>query len=139
MAFQWKDRYTLGIPEIDKQHKRLFEIGARVYDLAMLNDSYDHYDEIIECLHELLAYTEYHFKYEEQLMEDHQFSGQDQQETEHQFYVQKIRNISKRDIDSDQQKTTMEIVDFLSEWISGHIVFSDRKYATEFKEKGITF
>jgi len=68
VAFEWKDRYSLNIGEIDKQHKRLFEIGARVYDLAVLNDSYDHYDEIMKTLDELLEYTEYHFRYEENIM-----------------------------------------------------------------------
>lgn len=139
VAFQWKDRYNLNIPEIDKQHQRLFEIGARVYDLAMSNDSYDHYDEILDLLKELLDYTEYHFKFEEELMSKHQYSGFDQQHDDHIFYVEKIKAISSRDIDSDQQKATLEIVDFLSEWISSHIMFSDRKYAMEFKEKGITF
>ncbi len=139
MAFEWKDRYNLGIPEIDKQHQKLFEIGARVYDLAMINDDYDHYDEIMELLQELLNYTEYHFRYEEELMSKYQYSDIGQQKDDHNFYVQKIKSISSRDIDSEQQKTTLEIVDFLSQWISSHITFSDRKYAMEFKAKGITF
>ena len=68
MAFKWKERYKLGIEEIDRQHKNLFDIGARVYDLAVLKDSYDHYDEIMSVLNELLDYTKYHFTYEEDLI-----------------------------------------------------------------------
>lgn len=138
-AFQWKDRYNLDIPDIDKQHQKLFEIGGRVYDLAMTDDDYDHYDEIIELLNELLDYTEYHFKFEEELMAKYQYSGLNEQIHDHNFYVQKIKSISSRDVDTEQQKTTLELVDFLSEWISSHIMFSDRKYAMEFKAKGITF
>lgn len=137
MSFQWKDRYNLGIAEIDQQHKKLFDIGRRVYDLAALDDSYDHYDEIMGLIDELLEYTEYHFDYEEKLMEKYNYEGYAQQLEEHKFYTDKIKGISARDVDSDQQKATVEIVDFLSEWISSHIVFSDRKYASYFKEKGI--
>lgn len=137
MSFQWKDRYNLGIEEIDKQHRKLFDIGVRVYDIATLDDSYDHYDEIMELIDELLAYTEYHFDYEEKLMAKYNYNEYEQQTKDHKFYTDKMKNISSKDIDSDQQKTTLEIVDFLSEWISSHIVFSDRKYASFFKEKGI--
>lgn len=137
MAFEWKDRYSLNIGEIDKQHKRLFEIGARVYDLAILSDSYDHYDEILEMLNELLEYTEYHFRYEESIMKTHKYAGFDQQLKEHEFYVNKIKGISTRDIDEDQQQAIIDIVDFLSEWIGSHILLEDRKYANYFSDNGI--
>jgi len=137
VAFEWKDRYSLDIGEIDKQHKRLFEIGARVYDLAVLNDSYDHYDEIMETLNELIEYTEYHFRYEENIMRIHNYAGLNQQLREHEFYVSKIKSISGRDIDEDQHQATIDIVDFLSEWIGSHILLEDRKYALYFKENGI--
>ncbi len=137
MSFQWKDRYRLGIEEIDGQHKRLFEIGNEAYDIAMLKSSYDRYDEILKVINSLLDYTEYHFGYEEELMEKHGYNGFDEQKKEHRFYIDKIRSLSERDIDDDQQKAILEILDFLAEWISSHIIFSDRKYATFFKENGI--
>jgi len=137
MSFKWKDRYLLGIEEIDNQHRKLFEIGRKAYDIAVLNDSYDHYDEIMEIIDELLNYAEYHFKYEENLINSYNFDGLGQQRQEHEFYVKRIKDILSKDIDSDQQQATLEIVDFLSEWISNHILFSDRKYAIYFKEKGI--
>jgi len=137
MAFKWKERYKLGIEEIDRQHKNLFDIGARVYDLAVLKDSYDHYDEIISVLNELLGYTRYHFTYEEELIKKHGYDGLEEQQKGHEFYVEKIKSIASKDIDSDQYKTIIELVDFLSEWISSHILLMDRKYAMYFKEKGI--
>lgn len=137
MSFQWKERYKLNIDEIDRQHRKLFEIGARVYDLAALNDSYDHYDEVIALLNELLEYTEYHFKYEENIMKTYNYDEFEQQKHDHAFYISKFKSISSEDVDSNQQKTILEIVDFLSVWISNHILLSDRKYAIYFKEKGI--
>ena len=137
MSFKWKDRYNLNIDEIDRQHMKLFEIGLRAYDLAMTDDSYDHYDEIVAILNELLDYTEYHFDYEEKLMESYGYTGYNAQKQEHGFFVGKIRAMVSKDIDSDQQKAVTEVIDFLSEWISNHILLSDRKYALYFEEKGI--
>ena len=137
MAFQWKERYKLGIPEIDMQHKKLFEIGNRAYDIAMSDYDYDRYDDIMSIIYELLEYTKYHFNYEEKLMEKYGYTGIDSQKTEHNFYIDKISNISPSAIDDDQEKAILDILGFLSQWISTHILFSDRKYVDEFKQKGI--
>ncbi len=137
MSFQWKDRYNLDIPSIDTQHKKLFEIGARVYDLTVADDNYDHYDEILIIINELLEYTEYHFKYEEELMNKYGYNELSGQQHDHAFYIDKIKSIASKDIDEKQNETLLSLVDFLSQWISSHIVFSDRKYAVYFKENGI--
>lgn len=137
MSFKWKDRYNLHIPEIDQQHKRLFEIGNEAYELAKLNDGFDHYDEIVYIIDQLLDYTKYHFEYEEKLMKKYEYVGLDHQFKEHTYYVDKIRSFSSQDIDENQQQSVLEILDFLSEWISSHILISDRKYANDFKERGI--
>lgn len=137
MSFEWKDRYSLQIPEIDAQHKKLFEIGNRAYELAFLNDGCDHYDEIMAIIDELFNYTKYHFQYEEELMEKHLYSGLGSQCKEHNFYINKIKNLSGEEIDEDQQKAVLDILDFLSEWISSHILISDRKYADDFRKRGL--
>lgn len=138
MSFQWKERYSLGINEIDVQHKKLFEIGQKAYEIAILDDGYDHYDEIMTILDELLEYTEYHFSYEEKLLKNYDYKETHNQEEEHYYYVYKIKSLSsKDDIDDNQRKTILEILDFLSQWISSHIMLSDRKYAVFLKEKGI--
>ncbi|WP_058484868.1 bacteriohemerythrin [Defluviitalea phaphyphila] len=134
MAFEWKSEYSLDIPEIDAQHKKLFEIGNRAYELATFNDGYDHYDEIMSILNELLEYTKYHFSYEEELMEKYNSNELGTQIIEHKFYVKKIQSFSEEKIDEDQQKAILDILDFLSNWISSHILVSDKKYVPAIKE-----
>jgi len=136
MSFEWKDRYSLNIPEIDEQHKRLFEIGYHAYNLAMLNDGYDHYDEIMTIVDELLDYVKYHFEYEEKLLEKYNYSKFVSHCNEHNFYIDKIAHISGDKVDADQQKAILDILNFLSEWISNHILIIDRQYANELREKG---
>jgi len=133
MAFEWKERYMLQIEEIDKQHKRLFEIGARVYDLTLMDSAYDRYDEIMTVIQELLDYTQYHFKYEEEMLEKHNYQRLPVHIKEHNYFVAKIKSLLARDIDEDQMSTLQEIVNFLSEWISTHITFEDRQYADVIK------
>jgi hemerythrin len=137
MAFEWKDRYSLNVGEVDRQHKKLFELGGRIYDLSRQSGDNDYYDEIVRLLEELLDYTEYHFKFEESLMTEYKFPFLKEHAKEHLYFVAKIKSISHWDIDAEQRQTLQEMVDFLSEWISSHIILEDRKYATFFKEKGV--
>lgn len=136
MSFKWKEDYCLNIEEIDAQHKRLLEIGDEVYDIAILDDGYDHYDEIMTVIDKLLEYTEYHFGYEEKMLKELNYKGLHDQEEEHYYYIYKIKSIASReDIDDNQRKTILELLEFLSQWITNHIMVSDRKYADYLKQK----
>ncbi|NLK98119.1 bacteriohemerythrin [Defluviitalea saccharophila] len=138
MSFEWKDRYSLNIPEIDEQHQKLFEIGYRAYELAMINDGSDYYDEIMAIIDELLDYVEYHFEFEERLMERNLYSKFGTHCKEHNFYISKIKNMAHEEkIDDNQQEALLNILNFLSDWISNHILITDRQYVNEFKEKGL--
>lgn len=135
-AFQWKEEYNLNIEEVDKQHKKLLEIGKRAYDIAIIDDGYDRYDEIMTIIDELLEYTKYHFEYEEKMLKEYNYDHIHNQEEEHGFYVYKINEVASRDeqdIDDNQRKVVLEIIDFLSEWISKHINVADRQYAVFLK------
>ena len=134
MAFKWKEEFNLNIEEIDKQHKKLMEIGRRAYDIAIIDDGYDRYDEIMEIIDELLEYTKYHFEYEEKMLKEYNYVHIHDQEEEHSFYIYKIKDIASRDdIDDNQRKVVLEVIDFLSEWISKHIAIADREYAVFLK------
>jgi hemerythrin-like metal-binding domain len=135
MAFEWKERYQLGIEEVDRQHRKLFDIGARAYELSRLDNAFDRYDDIMEVLHELLDYAQYHFKYEEDFMSKSNFDQLEHHAREHDYFIAKVKSLLSQDIDENQQKTLVEITDFLSEWISTHIMLEDRKYTILFNSK----
>lgn len=138
MAFEWKERYKLNIDEIDKQHRKLMDIGKKAYEIAVIDDGYDRYDEILTIIDELLEYTKYHFEYEEEMLKKYDYKHIHSQEEEHAFYVYKIDQVASReDIDDNQRKVILEIIDFLSQWISTHIMISDREYAVYLKEQGV--
>lgn len=134
---KWKDEYSCNIKEIDNQHKKLFEIGGRIYYAASVNDGYDHYDEISDVIKELLDYTVYHFKYEEDLFSRYQYPDLETHKIEHDFFVKKIRKIAGKDLEKGQYDTVLEMVDFVAGWIAGHILKSDFAYRGFFNEKGI--
>lgn len=128
MYFEWKEQYSVNIPEIDRQHKRLLEIGQRVYDLLAAKDDFDHYDEIMTILDELREYTIYHFTYEEKLLEKHQYAQLDDHKLEHKFAVRKLQRVGNKDVDRQQKEALVDLITFISDWIAGHILKVDMKY-----------
>lgn len=128
MIFKWKDIYKTGIEVIDKQHQRLFEIGDEIYNLAVLKDGQDHYDEIMTLLSSLKDYAVYHFGYEESLMEKYKYKELETHKKQHESFVAKLNEIESQDIDSKQKMVILDILDFIVGWISNHIIGSDLKY-----------
>ena len=63
---EWNDEYLLGVPEIDKQHKKLIAIANELYDVVTGDESALK-EKMPSILKELTDYTEYHFSNEEEL------------------------------------------------------------------------
>jgi len=137
MYFKWKDEYCTGIDVIDRQHKHLFEIGSRIFELADIDDGFDHYDEIMDVLAELKDYTEYHFGYEENLMMKYGYENYEQHKFQHFFVIKKISKFESEDVDEKQRETAIGLAEFISDWITNHILKEDMKYRESFINKGL--
>ena len=67
--FEFTDEYKTDIDFVDDEHKKLFEIIERTYDVINNPFLADKYDSIVSIIAELKDYTELHFKDEENYME----------------------------------------------------------------------
>ncbi|AFM40138.1 hemerythrin-like metal-binding domain-containing protein [Desulfosporosinus acidiphilus SJ4] len=121
----WKEEYSIGVEHIDEQHKHLFEIGNRIYDLLENYLYVDKYDKIIAIIHELSDYTKYHFKAEEDYMLEIKYPRYFSQKVEHDDFIQKIEQIDFEEIDQDQDKHIREILTFVFDWVLEHILKKD--------------
>ncbi|AEF16463.1 MULTISPECIES: bacteriohemerythrin [Thermoanaerobacterium] len=125
----WKEDFRLGIDEIDKQHKRLFDIANEAYDLLKNEFAIDKYDHIVEIIKELKDYTIYHFDYEEDYMKSIGFKKLLSHKVLHDDFKEKINNIDLDKIDQNQDEYIKDILNFLVDWIEKHILKDDRLYA----------
>lgn len=134
--FEWKQQFSCGIPKIDEQHKKLFQLGQEIYDLVNINDGYDHYDEVMNTLLELKDYTVYHFNFEEKAMLMYNFYDFENHKIEHDQFVEKIKDFLKNEekIDENQKEVCNEMLKFIGSWICEHILCSDMKYKEHLKK-----
>jgi len=126
---KWKDEYSIGVDSIDVQHKELFEIANRSYDLLKNQLIMDKYEKIIEIIDELKNYTVYHFQSEEDYMQKIGYKKFLSQKVAHNDFLEKMDNIDVEQIDDGQNEYLIGILDFVSEWLIEHILKEDKLIA----------
>lgn len=137
MIFKWNEKYNTGIKSIDEQHQQLFSLGNQLFSVISRGEGIDNYDKIMAVLAELKNYTACHFKHEEELMEKFNYQDYEAHKKQHEAFVEKIIEVESKNIDDNQNKITLEIIEFIADWVQNHIVKSDHGYKALFNEKGI--
>ena len=123
---QWKESYRLGVDEIDDQHKKLFEIANRAYELLKNDFVTDKYDRIVSIIEELKDYTVYHFSFEENYMASIKYRKLLSHKVIHDDFIAKINEVDLDNVDENQDEYLMGILDFVVEWIEQHILGTDK-------------
>lgn len=123
---QWQEEYAIGIEIVDEQHKHLFGIGNKIYDLLENYILEDKYDRIVKIIKELQDYTRYHFKTEEDYMIQIKYPKYFSQKVEHDDFIQKIEEIDLKDLDQNQDKHIRDILTYVFNWILEHILKKDK-------------
>ena len=70
---QWKDEYSVGVAEIDEQHKGVIELFT-VIDTAI--DNREGWSDVFFKLEQLREHARFHFALEESLMRMHDYPKQ---------------------------------------------------------------
>jgi hemerythrin len=126
--FEWKNEYETGIEHIDEQHKKLFEIGNRLYELIKNNFVTDKYDKIVDIIAELKNYTVFHFQFEENYLLEIGYKKFLSHKVQHDDFVKKFDEIDLKKVDQSQDKYMLDLLNFIYEWIDGHILGTDMQY-----------
>lgn len=122
--FRFTKDCLIGVPEIDDEHKKLFQLIAEV-DAAVKADS-DSLFTAMALITELKQYAANHFAHEEAYMEKIHDPELPRQKKEHAAFIEKINAYPLSDITDDSAKTViLELLEYLSKWLMGHILGSD--------------
>lgn len=139
--FAFTDKYRTGITLIDDEHRRLFEIIKETNDLLHAELLHDKYDEIVRLINELRSYTEFHFSDEEALMARINYPGLAAQKRAHSAFIERLVEIDLNDLDemdNHQQEYLLDLIQFLLDWLTNHILACDRKIGEYMREHHIS-
>lgn len=135
--FAFTSKYRTGITLIDDEHRRLFEIIKETNDLIHEEFLHDKYDEIVRLITELRDYTEFHFSDEEALMTHIQYPGLNAQKRAHSAFIERLVEIDLNDLDEmddHQQEYLLDLIQFLLDWLTNHILACDQKIGEYMRE-----
>lgn len=126
MAFmQWDEKYSVGIREIDDQHKQLISMLSELYEAMQAQKANDILGQIVT---KLVNYTKTHFANEEGYMQRAGYPAFPEHKREHENFTNKVLAF-KTDFDSGKTAMTVSITSFLKNWLNDHILVNDKKYA----------
>jgi hemerythrin len=122
--FTWSDKYSIGNAEIDNQHKKLFDIINRLFDISLGRNEVATVEAVMD---DLVSYTDYHFKFEELHMRDVGYKDINKHIVEHNFFTNEIMFAKRRQI-QDKSNIDNKLIEFLCTWLIQHVTEEDRKY-----------
>ncbi|BAH74197.1 bacteriohemerythrin [Solidesulfovibrio magneticus] len=121
-VIQWDNDLCIGHDLIDTQHKRLFELTTKLYDIAL--GSGDKANLKLLLL-DLYKYTLFHFDEEEVLMRKHNFPHYNDHKHEHEKFVATLDALAIK-AREDTSALDIEILNWLSSWLVTHISIKDK-------------
>lgn len=119
----WLSAYSVGIAEIDVQHKELVRLFSNVEESIVTDQGWSaiHYGIV-----ELTGCAQFHFRFEEALMRLYGFPGCGPHSEEHGKIMHKLAATSHESLRADAKE---EMLMFFKEWLINHILGTDRFYA----------
>jgi hemerythrin len=130
--FQWTEEYSVGISEIDDQHKTLFELIDRIHTGILEHKGTA---ACVQVLDELIDYTRIHFGLEQSLMHMGHYPEYEAHCALHRDLVAEVESMQSK-IHSGSAAISFELLHFLRNWLSKHILGEDKKYAEYFFDSG---
>jgi len=124
MALEWTPAMSVGVREIDDQHKQLFASAKRLLD-AMLQGKGRY--EIHSIVQFLEKYVVEHFATEEKLMDQYRYPSSLSHKTQHKLFTSDlVRNKTKLEDGGADSATAIQIMQEISDWLVNHIGKTDK-------------
>jgi hemerythrin-like metal-binding protein len=123
--FEWKPEYSVKIDSIDAQHKILFGLASELRNAMAKGQGKAALESILD---RLVAYTVAHFANEEVLMAKYKYPRLAEHKVEHEALTKKVKQL-REELKTGQSVLTVDVMQFLQNWLSKHIQHSDMRYA----------
>lgn len=129
----WSSQLSVGIDSIDEQHKKLVNMINALNDAISEGRSKDIMQKIFDGL---AVYTTKHFAYEEDLFAQHGYAQSAAHQAEHNALLAQVGEL-KTKMDEGDFMIGIEVMAFLKDWLTNHILKTDMAYKDFLVAKGV--
>jgi hemerythrin len=134
MAFMnWKETYSVNVKEFDEQHKKLVAMINELHAAMKMGKGKE---AMAVILQEMVDYAASHFATEEKYMTRLGFPGYAQHRDEHSAFKKKVLDF-QQEYNAGSVALSIEVMDFLVDWLVKHIQSIDKQYSQFFNTKGL--
>ncbi len=130
---EWNEKLSVGIEEIDEQHKVLVKLLNDLYGAIIQKNDAVVIDNILA---ELVQYTVVHFAVEESLMRIFDYPQYDEHRKHHLALTTQVLDIQKK-VKAREETVSMDLLNFLRSWLTNHIMIEDKHYGPYFLQRGL--
>ena len=131
--FVWTNDLDIGVESVNSDHKKLIDI---LNSLAKACSEGKGEQVVGDIVDELLFYTIYHFDREEALMAEHDYPDLDAHRRAHAGFIEKVTGLKDK-LDEGVDDLCGDVLVFLKQWLTAHIMQEDKKLGPFLKEKGV--
>ncbi|OQW92414.1 MAG: hypothetical protein BWK79_14685 [Beggiatoa sp. IS2] len=121
----WADElYSIKNEHIDAQHKHLVGLVNRMHEAVVVGSEQSVLGQILE---ELIDYTVYHFRSEEELFTKHDYPQFEIHRQQHNALTEQVLKL-KTEFEEGSATISYEVLDFIHDWLTNHMASSDRGF-----------
>ncbi len=132
-SVRWTPAISVRVPVFDQHHKRLFATINELYNAMKSGASQDALKDVFD---ELIDYTGYHFGAEEKVLDRVGSPLCAKQRLEHQELIVTAKEL-RQDLEEGKPMVAVEVMEFLRDWVTGHIKGCDKLYAEVLHETDV--
>lgn len=131
--YSWSDAMSVGLQELDEQHKALFDILTELHEAIDAKASAKVCSAILD---RLVDQTRIHFLMEESLMRLLNYPEFDAHKMQHGNLLGQVARVQAR-LESDGFAMSFELLHFLKAWLVNHILHRDQRFAAFALGRGV--
>lgn len=130
---EWNENLSIHVVEIDSQHQELVDMVNTLYDSMVAGADSEILFDIID---RMLRYTDVHFGTEETYMSQYAYPETAAHKADHADFMAKAAQVAK-DHQAAKLGLSMDVLNFLGDWLVTHINGSDKRLGKFLESKGI--
>jgi hemerythrin len=130
----WNEKLAVGVKVLDDDHKKLVGMVNQLYDAIQSGHGKDSLGKILDGL---VDYTKIHFAREEQMFAQTGYTDSAAHKKQHDDLTQQVIDVQQKYKAGASGTLSLEVMNFLKNWLVTHIQGSDQKYGPHLNGKGI--
>lgn len=130
----WNEKMAVGVNLLDTDHRKLVGMVNELYDAVVKGQGKESLGKVLDGL---VDYTKIHFAHEEKFFAQTNYPDAAAHKKEHDALTQQVLEVQKKYQSGATSTLSLEVMNFLKDWLINDIQGSDKKYGPYLNSKGI--